>query len=191
MQVEALRFQALAGATAPRAVSAWQLFQTPEHVAASMVARALWNLPDLNTLRILEPSAGLGRIYRALRARTDAHITLIETAPQCAAELYRETEFDTAAKLTQADFLTVSADQVGRFDVVVMNPPFERGTDVKHIRHAQTLLNPGGRLVSLCYAGSVQRRTFENAPGWTWNMLPAGTFRAEGTSADVAMITNF
>lgn len=185
MAVERHRFDALREAEAPRAVSAFNLFQTPEPIAARMVSAC----GPLDGRRILEPSAGLGRLYRAIRAKTDAHVTLIEIAPQCAAELYRQTQYDEQAKLIQADFLACSAERLGLFDVIVMNPPFKNGIDIRHIRRAFELLAPGGRLVSLCYAGTKQRREFEGREGMTWELLPPGSFKAEGTGAEVAMVT--
>ena len=187
MAIERHRFDALRDAEAPRAVSAHQLFQTPEPIAARLVSLC----GDLTGRRILEPSAGLGRIYRALRARTDAPVTLVELSPQCMAELYRQTAHDDAVTLVQGDFLGCDADRLGGlFDVVVMNPPFERGVDIRHLFHSVSLLRPGGVVVGLCYAGTKQRKAFEHADDWTWELLPPGSFRQEGTTADVALVTH-
>lgn len=65
----------------------------------------------------------------------------------------------------------------------------ERFADIRHIRHALTLLRPGGRIVALCYAGPRQRAAFENRNQWTLTDLEPGSFRSEGTDAAVAMIT--
>jgi len=185
MAIERGRFDRLANRET-RAVSAFNLFQTPEIVAAHMVDQ----LPPLAGKRILEPSAGLGRLYAAIRnVSCDCSITLVENAPQCAAELYQLTAPDDAAQLVQADFLACDRDRLGGgFDVVLMNPPFKLGTDIKHIEHALTLLNPGGTLVSLCYAGSKQRAAFENSPRCSWSLLPPASFKESGTRADVAMV---
>ena len=180
------RFTALAGREATRAVSAFQLFQTPEAIADMMVREAF----IMDGMRILEPSAGLGRIYRAIRHRTDTHVTLVEIAPQCSAELYRETQADQQCSLVQDDFLRCDAERLGGlFDVIVMNPPFKNATDMKHIRHAMTFLKPGARIVALCYAGPRQRAAYQNRNGWTWTQLEPGAFKSEGTGAGVAMIT--
>lgn len=169
---------------APRVVSSFNLFQTPETLAAELVSRA--GITDAT--RVLEPSAGLGRIYRAIRAQsTLCPVTLVENAPQCCAELYRQTE-GSESRLIQGDFLEQTTEQLGEFDAVVMNPPFKQGRDVKHIRHAAGMLAPGGILVSLCAAGPRQRRAFENLDGWTWEDLPAGQFKSEGTNVAVAIV---
>jgi predicted RNA methylase len=180
MAVEAHRFAALRDAEPTRAVSAFNLFQTPETLANELVRE----LGDLTGKRVLEPSAGLGRLYRAIRARWDSELVLVEMAPQCAAELYRETRGDTQATLVQDDFLTCGPDRIGTFDVVLMNPPFKMGRDIKHIQHALSLLNPGGLLLSLCFAGVKQTAAF----GSIWKLLPADTFKSEGTKAQVAVV---
>jgi predicted RNA methylase len=181
------RFNAIEGGPKTAAVVAFNLFQTPEAIAADMVSKAIEAAGiGLDGLRVLEPSAGLGRIYRAIRERSKAcEVVLVENAPQCAGQLYQETAGDEAARLVQDDFLTCDAVRLGGlFDVVVMNPPFKMGLDLKHIEHARGLLKAGGVLVSLCYAGERQRAKF----GEVWEMLPSESFRSEGTRADVARV---
>lgn len=125
------RFDRLKGQQT-RAVSSFNLFQTPPELAA----RVAGLIPIRG--RILEPSAGLGRLYKAARAVNDIDpITLVELSPDCAGELYRETAADSYAQIIQADFLDCDAVRLGGlFDSVLMNPPFCRGTDVKHVKHA-------------------------------------------------------
>lgn len=186
MERQRERFTALAGREATRAVSAFNLFQTPETIADMMAAAA--NPQDGE--RWLEPSAGLGRLYRAIRYRSSAHITLVEQAPQCAAELYRETQGDSEATLIERNFLHCTLEQLGGlFDGIIMNSPFKNAADIRHITHALTMLKPSGRIVALCYAGPRQRANYENRNGWIWRDLPPGAFKSEGTGAAVAMIT--
>jgi predicted RNA methylase len=186
MDVESCRFEEMRSAGPTRAVSAFNLFQTPEVIADRMVSL----LGCLTDKRVLEPSAGLGRLYRAVRYRFECEIVLVENAPQCAAELFRETAGDAHCRLLQQDFLSCNATSFNEmFDAVLMNPPFKQGSDVKHILHALKFLKPGGLLVSLCYAGVKQRSAFEGRSDVHWEILPAGSFRSEGTRADVAIIT--
>lgn len=184
MKYEAERFTALANRDAVRVVSAFNLFQTPVAIADRMARLA----DPQDGERWLEPSAGLGRLYQAIRNRSQAHVTLVENAPQCASELYRQTEQDDCAQLIQEDFLECTVDRIGLFHGVLMNPPFKMGRDIKHIRNAERFVLPGGKIVSLCYAGPKQRAAFENRNGWTWELLPSGSFKTEGTGADVALI---
>ena len=49
-----------------------------------------------------------------------------------------------------------------------MNPPFENGQDIDHIRHAYDLLNDGGRIVSIMSAGAFHNSTkkFKDFQQW-------------------------
>lgn len=183
MQTERQRFQRLASPDArPRVVSAFNLFQTPEPLAAQLVSLA----PIAG--RVLEPSAGLGRLYRAIRAVDAAcAVTLVEQSPDCCAELYRATEGDAHCRLVQGDFLSYSPAALGPFDAVIMNPPFKMGRDILHIEHARRLLAPGGRLVSLCAAGPRQLAKLKPLAA-EWHDLPPGSFATEGTRVAAAIV---
>lgn len=183
MAEERPRFERLADPTAaPRVVSSFNLFQTPEPLA--MRAAGMFDTFG----RTLEPSAGLGRLYRALRARSsDCHISLVEQAAECCAELYRTIEGDSAASLVQADFLSCGVDRLGLFDSILMNPPFKMGRDILHIEHARTLLAPGGKLVSFCAAGPKQRAKLQPFAD-EWHDLPGDSFKSEGTHVNAAIV---
>ncbi len=47
--------------------------------------------------------------------------------------------------VSYGDFL----EHRGEYDRVLMNPPFEHGQDMDHVRHAYELLASGGRIVSI------------------------------------------
>jgi len=177
------RFARLADpASAPRVVSSFNLFQTPEPLADRIATM----LPLAG--RILEPSAGLGRLYRAIRHRSSCHVVLVEDSPDCCAELYREIATDDSARLIQSDFLTCDVARLGgRFDGVLMNPPFKMGRDIKHITHALTLLNHGGKLVALCAAGPRQRAAFQGVAD-EWIDLPPGSFKESHTNVAAAIV---
>ena len=84
-----------------------------------------------------------------------------------------------------ADFLTLG--DLGLFDVIVMNPPFRRGSDIKHIQHAATKLAPGGRLVAICANGPRQQDALQPIAS-QWHELPAGSFKSEGTNVNTAIV---
>jgi phospholipid N-methyltransferase len=161
-------------------VTAPQLFPTPAALAVRMV-----ELADLRPgLRILEPSAGTGAIADAIRsAEPDAYLVCNEINPQLVKVLDAK-----GHRTTCEDFLTYTAPP---FDFVLMNPPFANAADVAHIRHALTLLAPGGRLVAICANGPRQRAILlplveEN--GGTWEDLPPGTFESSGTGVNTALL---
>lgn len=180
MAIERGRFDAIRDGGPTVAVSAFNLFQTPESIA--------WKLAGMIPTggRVLEPSAGLGRILDAIERRANpTELVAVEIAPQCASVLYaRET-----CRLIQEDFLACDSERLGGlFDAVVMNPPFKMGTDIKHIEHAFEMLKPGGLLVALCFDGVKQNAKLKP---WadSWEVLPAGSFKAEGTMAGVCLLT--
>ena len=176
MKLEAKRFGSM---KRPEAVSAFNLFQTPAPLASQM-AEVVFNDPkyDQATSTILEPSAGLGRLYRPLREQHQGHITLVEQSTDCCRVLYEQ---EVQAELIQQDFLTYCPEVL--YDYVVMNPPFKRGTDIRHVDHALTLLKAGGLLVGLCYNGVKQNRNLKPRVD-TWEVLPDKTFHVS-----VAMFT--
>jgi trans-aconitate methyltransferase len=177
MMIESERFDRIRGIK-PRAVSAFNLFQTPEVLAD----RAVSLIPEgFNPKKILEPSAGLGRLYRAMLKRfPEATYTLIENSPECSRELW-----ELPVEFLQRDFLTVCDRQ---FNLIVMNPPFKNGADVKHINHALKLLAPGGFLVAFCYNG-VRQNKYLRTIASTWEVLPTKAFKESGTNANSVLLT--
>jgi predicted RNA methylase len=180
------RFERLANrhenGTAPRAVSAFQLFQTPAEVAARLVC-ALGLKPGA---RVLEPSAGLGRILDALKPCQPAEVVAVEMAANCAGELF--TQDRPGVVIKQRDFLAVTVAELGQFDAVAMNPPFHMRADVRHILHARQFVKPGGKLAALCL-DTEHRRKALRAMATTWEELPESTFAKEGTRVRTILLT--
>lgn len=176
------RFAALAtrheDGTAPQAIAAHQLFQTPAGLAAMIAAL----LPPSE--RILEPSAGLGRILDALPPCRE--VVAVELAPQCAEALYKQDR--AGVTIRQGDFLAMTPATLGTFDAVAMNPPFTMRADIRHIRHALTFLRSGGTLAALCF-DTPSREAALRPLCETWQKIPAGTFRAEGTEVPTVLLT--
>jgi len=167
---------------APRAVSAFNLFQTPHEIAADL-ARKLKIKPGENGL---EPSCGLGRLLDYALQYSPGHIVAVEVAPNLAGEIFRRNP--SGVSLIQRDFLTVSPDDFKPFDFVIMNPPFHMRADVAHIRHALKFLRPGGRLGAICM-DTTQREAALKGIADSWVRLPAGTFKEEGTRVPSVMLT--
>ena len=184
-------------------VTAPQLFPTPRELAARM-AREAGNC--LAGLRVLEPSAGTGELIRAAINNatgldTGLRITAVEHNYNLAKMLEQQRDKTVYAnaenfRVVNADFLQcnpnhVGAETLGLFDVVLMNPPFQNGDDIKHIKHALTFLKPGGRLVAICANGPRQNEQLkplaEDSGGW-WEELPADTFKEQGTGVRTALL---
>jgi phospholipid N-methyltransferase len=158
-----------------------QLFPTPPEIADKMVELA--GIEDGMT--ILEPSAGTGNILAAIgRSRVNCQAVAVEINPSLVNQLSARFMFNI--KVHCYDFLTVDTI-LGTFDRIIMNPPFTNGADIQHINHALTLLNPGGRLVSLCANGPRQRKAFTESADY-WEDLPEGSFKEEGTNVNTALL---
>lgn len=186
MRLAAPRFAQLAKrhieGTAPKAVTGFNLFQTPPRIAAEMADLVRGRI-HCGT-RVLEPSAGLGRLYKPLEDMK-ANWLMVEEAGECVDALVKAIK---GADIRHRDFLDTTAEELGgQFDAVVMNPPFKQGRDVKHILHALGMVKPGGRLVSLCYNGTKQREALKPIAS-EWRELPENSFREEGTVASVALL---
>jgi|GEM_PF-1361439 len=110
-------------------------FNSSPEVAAAVMARVAITPGML----VLEPSAGTGMLARAAREQ-GTKVTCVEIQPGLAHELRTVHGFGTI----EADFLRLSTGQLGLFDAIVMNPPFDRGRDCDHVRHAYQFLKPGG-----------------------------------------------
>jgi 16S rRNA G1207 methylase RsmC len=97
-------------------------------------------------------------------------------------------------QVEEADFMTVPQRQ--DFDRVLMNPPFSKGQDVKHVTHALGFLKPGGRLVAIMGAGVTFRqdkrttdfRELVQSMGGTIEPLPEGSFKSSGTMVNTVIV---
>jgi protein-L-isoaspartate O-methyltransferase len=168
--------------TGVKVVTAPQLFPTPPELAARMVDEAAIREGH----RVLEPSAGTGNILRAIGDKPDKVAVEINPALIRNLSLFG----GSGLHVIEGDFLEQNGN-LGKFDRIIMNPPFINGSDVKHIQHAMKFLRPGGRLVALCANGSRQRETLkplaEGSGGW-WEDLPEGTFKEQGTNVNTALL---
>ena len=176
------RFAALAGRTDyhDRVITSHNLFPTPPAIVLRMIAVA-----DIRPEhRLLEPSAGTGHILSALPRGCET--VAVEICAKLQAHLYEQYPH---VLLRAGDFLTKTAtDLGGLFHRIIMNPPFKQGEDIRHIAHARTLLEPGGRLVALCYDGVRQHAKLKPMTS-SWTPLPPGSFKGEGTTAGVILLT--
>lgn len=177
----AMREQLKAGV---QVVSAPQLFPTPATLAARMVALAGVECGQT----VLEPSAGTGRLLRAIREATGGGA--VRTAIEINSRLCDALRIaESGADVICCDFLAYQAPRP--FDSVIMNPPFANAEDIQHIRHAYDMLQPGGRLVAICANGPRQRdqlKPMVEACGGSWEDLPADTFKDEGTRVNTALL---
>lgn len=166
-------------------VTAPQLFPTPPELAKRVVELAGIEANQ----RVLEPSAGTGNLLNAI-IENDPQPSPPHLGSVVAVEINSELagrlgEMFPLSHIHCANFLECNGN-LGMFHRIVMNPPFERGSDIAHIKHAMGFLRPGGRLVAICAAGPRQRA--ELAPLGEWIDLPAGSFASQGTNVNAAIV---
>lgn len=123
---------------------------TPAKLAEQTVRWALEGVE--RPLRILEPSAGLGALIRPIPA--EHRVTVYELDEQRIGHLE---QLPQAVKVRQADFLTHPAEE--RFDLGLMNPPYEGGQDSEHVHHALLCCDRVVAVLRLATLSGV--RTFE------------------------------
>ena len=162
-------------------------FPTPPPIVQRMI-----RLADLKPgMRVLEPSAGRGAIAKPLAALGNA-VDCVELLDDNALAIKAD---GYAATLTVDDFLSMPATPT--YERVVMNPPFGRQADIRHVLHAHRFLKPGGLLVSVMSNAVTFRtnrltgdfRTLVGRCGGTAQPLPAGSFTVSGTEVHTVLVT--
>lgn len=101
---------------------------------------------DNRPVRYLEPNGGSGALVAVMAAKMRPHDELVvcEKNPLLAGML--RTRFPQA-QVHEGDFLEYTDG--GKFDVILMNPPFDGRAYRKHVEHAESMLDRLGMLVSI------------------------------------------
>jgi len=164
-------------------------FPTPSWLVDRMIEFS--NLtPECGAKRILEPSAGGGRIAETVRKimPIDSNLELCEVNHRLRSILeYKD------FNLVGYDFVEFAESLSGQqpYDVVIMNPPFSNDQDQKHIMLAYELLVKGGVLVAILSAGSC-KQAFSDFLGRVCvehdEILAEGTFKESGTGARTRLL---
>lgn len=157
-------------------------FPTPEPIVERLIELADLKLEH----KVLEPSAGRGNIAHAVEPLVK-EVFKVELLPENSAHL--KEPFITA------DFLTVFP--VPMYDRVVMNPPFAKQDDIRHVLHALKFLKPDGLLVSVMSAGVTFRdnklttefRDLIRERGGDIEALEEGAFKRSGTLVNTVIVT--
>lgn len=152
-------------------------FPTPPDLVYKIICRA----DILPGMSVLEPSAGKGDLAEAARA-TEDNVTV-----ECCEfnGTLREILTVRGFKVVANDFLDLNPD-THKYDRIVMNPPFEKGVDALHVRHAFKMLKPGSRVVSVMSSGTFFRqdraatefRDWLAEQGGISEQLPDGSFKS-------------
>lgn len=168
-------------------------FETPPAVAD--YAASLLALDECrNRDRIMEPSAGRGALIQAaLRVKNAPFLefTAIEINPE-----HEQALRHVAERVIIHDFLDLASAGNDYFQRVLMNPPFGKQADIRHVLHAWEFLEPGGRLVSIMSPSFTFRtntlsrefKQFVDDHG-EWEPLPEKCFKPSGTDVRTVVIT--
>ncbi len=179
---------------------AFQFFPTPPELAASVAIRA-----HVRGCSVLEPSAGHGALVKACTQEgrhPRRHGRTQPRKPPLLARRTRQTPPEGLAanhRIHCADFLTFTPDNapIGfrcLFERIVMNPPFNKGQDLKHIVHAVThWLKPGGTLTAIVLPHpndniSAALGDADDLCSWTTEDIDAGAFKASGTNIRTSLL---
>lgn len=124
-------------------------FFTPKNVADKLVELSFtgfecWSFPPDNLI-VLEPSAGNGRIVKAIkRLHYDIKVAAIEVNTKHYGSLIKDADYVFIGDFLQASLL------VPIYDCVIANPPFGNGIDLgAHLLKMVQLTKEGGRVVSI------------------------------------------
>lgn len=99
---------------------------TPPDLARRIVA---WSGVSRGS-RVLEPSCGTGAFLAPL-VESGANVHGVEIDAYLFEELTH-----AGYSVTNDNFLSLTPDDLGTFDLVVTNPPYEGGADLAHVLHA-------------------------------------------------------
>ncbi|MFW9085625.1 DUF4942 domain-containing protein [Pseudomonas sp. P2758] len=151
-----------------------QFYPTPESVALAAI-----ELADIHPgHQCLEPSAGLGGLADMMPNDTTVCVEI--------SALHCEVLKAKGHHVECADFLKWNI--TGKYDRIVMNPPFSEGRWQAHLDHASSMLKLGGRLVAVLPASAKGK---ELLPGLTheWTQIYSNEF--SGTSVSVVILTAY
>jgi DNA polymerase IIIc chi subunit len=156
-----------------------------------------WFVPESETLRILEPSAGIGGIADQLRkVCPNYQLDVVEYLPINASILRGK-----GYEVHEQDFMTWMPPY--KYNAILMNPPFAGTTYIDHVMHAWSLLKEPsdnaeayGVLVAILptswmslesSAKVANFRKFVTEYG-LWETLPSKTFKDSGTNVETCIV---
>lgn len=168
--------------TLKETIKKFQFYPTPREVVDVMIDLA--EIEDGNS--VLEPSAGKWAIAKLFPKNTK--VTLVELNQECYDCLKNDPEIETD-DIVNMDFLEYKSTA---FDRIVMNPPFSKSQDVKHILHAYSMLKIWGILVSVASSSVKYRgwKVYEELESLSpeYVDLPEWSFKESGTMVNSVIV---
>jgi hypothetical protein len=167
----------------------WQFYETPGEIIEKMLSKITITENDL----FLEPSAGHGAILKKVCKLTGKYIAIEKDNQKCAVLVNAG-----FPNVVCCDFLEYSKEHLCHaneeernfVDVIVMNPPFTKLQDAKHVMHAWDLLGEHGEIVAIVSESCFFRESSTAKQFREWmevnnirNMpLEHGDFKSSGTN---------
>lgn len=141
-------------------------------------------------MKVLEPSSGKGAIAYAC-ADAGATVDCYELMEANYVALSGDARLGIVRNM---DFLAQAPE--ASYDRVVMNPPFAKQADIRHVTHALKFLKPGGKLVSVMSASvgfrenrlTSEFRDLVVARGGNIEALQDGAFKESGTMVRTVIV---
>lgn len=117
-----------------------QYYPTPQIIVDDIIDY----VGDIGDRRILEPSAGMGNIAKAFKDNIDC----IEKEPLNALILQQ-----LGLNVVQGDFLYFNPKH--KYDIIVMNPPYNKNQWKTHTEHAISMLSKKGEIYAVLPSGKL------------------------------------
>ena len=152
-----------------------QAFYTPKELA-----KKICNYISLQEKTVLEPSAGCGNLAEACLDGGAKSVFCIESCKDEEENLKGRFDYKIA------DFLSLSPNEIGKFDLIVMNPPFTKNQYIKHIEHAASFLNEGGSLYAI--VPNTDNERLNRLGAYTLEVFDNKEFKSSGTSVSTKLI---
>ncbi len=141
--------------------------------------------------KVLEPSGGVGGISDEIRKVAPyAQLDVIELL-DVNQEVLRQKGYDPICM----DFMNYNTDYSTKYDYVLMNPPYQGKTFIKHIKHAYKMLNDRGILAAVIPTSFLTQD--DKLSTWLYEKVtqlgeiyhnPKGSFKEQGTMVDTCII---
>ena len=167
--------------------------ETPNYVLNKFKKFITMNINGLKKYKVLEPSAGSGRIADMIKDFDYCveSLTCVELNNDLC-NILKEKGFNTI----HSDFLNYNTDNTEKFDIIVAAPPFKGNIDLKHIMHMYDMLSESGFIISLTSPYwltnneplQVDFRAFISNKRYTLELLPDDTFVEKGKTVPTAIL---
>lgn len=165
----------------------FQFFETPEKIVNKL--HSLLKIKD--TDKILEPSAGKGRLLKGLNKENIHCVELMEDNKKFLL-------FD-GFKVIGDDFLRhhiFTKPSTWKYDIILANPPFAKNQDIDHFIEMQKFIKKGGQIACIMSTHWINSSTKKCKDFRSWLeekdhdliMIPAGEFKQSGTAIATCII---